>query len=98
MRARFRCSKPLLLRRESPSDGKFPVDASTRRVIKTFERLGFQLIREGNHIAMSRPNSDVSRTPLTMPSHPRIKASTLRTLLTQAGIARDEFLEAYQES
>jgi predicted RNA binding protein YcfA (HicA-like mRNA interferase family) len=77
---------------------KFPVDAPIRRVVKTFERLGFQLIREGNHIAMSRANSDASRTPLTMPNHPRIKASTLRTILTQASVTRDEFLKAYEES
>jgi len=33
---------------------KFPVDAPIRKVVKTFERLGFELIREGNHIAMLR--------------------------------------------
>jgi len=33
---------------------KFPVDAPIRKVVKFFERLGFELIREGNHIAMLR--------------------------------------------
>ena len=33
-----------------------------------------------------------------MPSHPRIKGSTLRTICTQAGISRDDFLQAYGES
>lgn len=37
-------------------------------------------------------------TPLTMPNHRRIKASTLRTICTQAGIPRQDFLEAYQEA
>jgi predicted RNA binding protein YcfA (HicA-like mRNA interferase family) len=77
---------------------KFPVDASIRKVIKALERLGFHVVREGNHIAMVRENSDGTRTPLTMPNHSRIKGSTLRTILTQAGIARDEFLSAYEES
>lgn len=77
---------------------KFPVDAPIRRVIKALERLGFYVLREGNHIAMLRENPDGTRTPITMPNHSRIKGSTLRTILTQAGIARDEFLSAYKES
>jgi len=77
---------------------KFPVDAPIRKVIKALERLGFRVVREGNHIAMVCENPDGTRTPLTMPNHSRIKGSTLRTILTQAGIARDDFLSAYEES
>jgi hypothetical protein len=33
-----------------------------------------------------------------MASHPRIQGSTLRTICTQAGISRDDFLQAYGES
>jgi predicted RNA binding protein YcfA (HicA-like mRNA interferase family) len=76
---------------------KFPVDAPIDKVIKTFEKLGFRLIREGNHIAMLRENQDGSRTPLTMPNHRKIKGSTLRTILTQSGISRDEFLDIYEK-
>ena len=74
---------------------KFPVDAPVRKVVKSFELLGFKVVREGNHIAMLKENPDGSRTPLTMPNHPTIKKSTLRTILTQARIPRDEFLDAY---
>lgn len=77
---------------------KFPVDAPIRKVIKALEQLGFRVVREGNHIAMVRENPDGTRTPLTMPNHSRIKGSTLHTILNQAGIARDEFLRAYEES
>ena len=74
---------------------KFPRDASKQRVIKTFEALGFRVVKIGNHIAMLRENSDGTRTPLTMPNHDTIKGSTLRTICTQTGVSRDTFLDAY---
>jgi len=74
---------------------KFPIDAPLRKVITSLEILGFSMIRKGNHIAMVRNNSDGTRTPLTIPNHPTIKSSTLRTILTQSGISRNEFLDAY---
>lgn len=75
----------------------FPVDAPLPKVIKTLERLGFRIVREGNHISMLRENPDGSRTPLTLPNHRRIKGSTLRTILTQAQIPRTDFLEIFYE-
>ena len=76
---------------------RFLVDAPLPRVIKTLQRLGFQIVREGNHIAMLRANPDGSRTPLTLPNHRYIKGSTLRTILAQAQIPRDDFLAIYDE-
>jgi predicted RNA binding protein YcfA (HicA-like mRNA interferase family) len=76
---------------------RFPADAPIRRVVKTLEVLGFKVVREKEHISMIRENPDRTKTPLTMPNHPKIKASTLRTICTQSGISRDEFLKAYEE-
>jgi predicted RNA binding protein YcfA (HicA-like mRNA interferase family) len=75
---------------------KFPIDAPKEKVIKSFEILQFHLVREGNHISMRRQNLDGSQTLLTIPNHRRIKGSTLRTVLTQAGISRDDFLKAFE--
>jgi predicted RNA binding protein YcfA (HicA-like mRNA interferase family) len=77
--------------------GKFPVDAPIENVIKALKHLGFQVARQGNHIALLRENEDGSSTPMTIPNHRKIKGSTLRTILTQAGIPRAEFLTAYEE-
>jgi predicted RNA binding protein YcfA (HicA-like mRNA interferase family) len=75
---------------------KFPVDAPKKRVVRTLESLGFKIVREREHIAMIRDNDDGSRTPLTLPNHSIVKGSTLRTICTQAGISREEFLKAYE--
>ncbi len=70
-----------------------PLDAPVARVKRSLETLGFRVVREGNHVAMVRENADGTRT-----THPRIKSSTLRTILTQARISRDDFLDAYHQT
>ena len=77
---------------------KFPADVPKAKAIKIFEQLGFRTVREGNHIAMERDNEDGTKTPLTMPNYRALKGPTLRAILTQTGVSRDEFFAAYDQA
>jgi len=56
---------------------KFPGRRAEGKVLRALQALGFEIVREREHISMVRQNADGSRTPLTMPNHSTLKASTL---------------------
>lgn len=58
--------------------------------VKALQRLGFTLRRQsGSHIILSRDGAIV-----TVPNHKTLKPGTLRSILRQAGLTVEEFLEA----
>lgn len=77
---------------------RFPTDAPRQRVLAVLAKLGFLVVREGNHVALVRSNPDGTTTPMTIPNHPTIKGSTLRTICRQAGIPREDFLAAWTDA
>jgi len=42
---------------------KFPVDAPRSRVVRALEVLGFQIVRDREHISMRRTNADGHHNP-----------------------------------
>jgi len=76
---------------------KWPAEVEKEKVIKVFEKIGFKIVRIGNHISMVKINTDGSKIPLTMPNHRKIKGVTLRIICRQSGIKREEFLKIYRE-
>ncbi len=77
---------------------KFPSEAPKRKVLKTLNRLGFEVIREKEHISMLKVESDGRKIPLTIPNHQIINGALLRLICTQAGISRIDFLNEYEKS
>ncbi|MDG6912138.1 MAG: type II toxin-antitoxin system HicA family toxin [Nitrososphaerota archaeon] len=72
------------------SDKRLPV-ASWRDVLKVLSRKGFFVVRQsGSHIALS--SSDGKRRVI-VPRHDGIKPGTLLSIIEQAGLTKDTFVE-----
>ena len=66
---------------------KLPV-VSGKDLIKFFLSLGYYVRgQEGSHVHLRHPN----KPPLTIPNHKEIGRGTLRAIIRQAGLPRNDF-------
>lgn len=65
---------------------------SGRDVIKALVKLGYMIDHQtGSHIILR--HKDPPNRRLTVPNHKEIAKGTLRAIIRQAGLTRDEFLK-----
>lgn len=65
---------------------------SGRKTIRALERMGFVQVRQrGSHVTLKKPTpqGDVG---CVVPLHRELAIGTLRGILRQAGVTRDEFM------
>ena len=63
---------------------------SGAEVVRTLEQLGFVVVRQrGSHVILRRGPSGC-----VVPLHKELKVGTLSGVISQAGVTRDEFIEA----
>ncbi|MFC1499045.1 type II toxin-antitoxin system HicA family toxin [Verrucomicrobiota bacterium] len=65
---------------------------SGSRAIKVFEKLGFTVVRQrGSHVILRKQNKGC-----VIPVHKELAVGTLRSAIRQAGLAPDDFVNAYK--
>jgi predicted RNA binding protein YcfA (HicA-like mRNA interferase family) len=63
---------------------------SGQQAVKAFSRLGYQIDHQtGSHMILRHPN----RRRLTVPDHRELAKGTLRSLIREAGLTRDQFVQ-----
>jgi predicted RNA binding protein YcfA (HicA-like mRNA interferase family) len=66
---------------------------SSREAIRALERLGFEKVRQtGSHIVMKRA-SEEGEIGCVVPVHRELKIGTLSSILRQAKVTVEEFME-----
>lgn len=64
------------------------------RVLRTFTRLGWEIVREGaNHTIIG--NREKPGVCIPIPRHKVIASGTVRSMVKEAGVTLEDFLEAY---
>ncbi|MBI2924701.1 MAG: type II toxin-antitoxin system HicA family toxin [Verrucomicrobia bacterium] len=69
---------------------KLPRDVSGSEAVRALKRLGFVFVdQRGSHIRMSKGSIRI-----TVPNHNPILPKTLQSMLRQAGVSLEEFIDA----
>ena len=69
---------------------KLPRDVSGKEAVRAFRRLGFVFDEQrGSHIRMFKGSVQI-----TVPNHNPILPKTLQSMLRQAGVSLEEFIDA----
>jgi len=64
---------------------------SGKEAIKVFETLGFKIVRQrGSHVVMRKGDRGC-----VIPLHKTLAIGTLKSVIKQAGMNNEEFLDAY---
>jgi predicted RNA binding protein YcfA (HicA-like mRNA interferase family) len=64
---------------------------SGKQAVKAFERVGWTYSRQmGSHLSMIKPGSPIN---LTIPQHKELAPGTLRSLIRDADLTVDQFLD-----
>lgn len=70
---------------------KLPI-ISGKELIKVFARIGYEIDHQsGSHMILR--HKDPPHRRLTIPNHHEISKGTLRAIIREAGLSRDEFFE-----
>jgi len=71
---------------------KLPV-VSGHKAIKALTKAGFEVVgRKGSHVRLKK-KTPIKTYIVIVPLHPEIKTGTLKSILRQAGLTREEFIE-----
>lgn len=70
---------------------KLPV-LSARKVLKARQKNGFEIVaQKGSHIRLKKITPKETRI-VVVPNHPEVAKGTLLSILRQAGLTREEFM------
>lgn len=75
-----------------------PEVAPKEKIMIALEYLGYHVVRQGTHIAMSYFSNSGVQFPLTIPDQVSYKASTIRAIISKAGISKQDFIQAYNKA